>query len=411
MIYSDLAYGMYSNVEKGMQVKKDLGRYVTMIAICVVPLIVAPHYESGDLFSYWKATFCISIAGVGLLFLHEMGGLVMAILLIFALLLDPFAQPYLFETWATYVSYCIIFLLSLRYARRWVMPFLALSAFIVASVGISQWLGYRPIVSLISGKVIYKSITSTLHNENYIGTYCAMIIPLLFVYGSEKNRWYLIPTAVLAVLLIVSESWLGVLGVAASCILFLCLPQVGRRAKLCAFVAVIAASCLFTVFKGPTRAADTLRRTAQKASLNVDHFDKLFGRRGYIWAGAIKVTKPWPSGPGRLAYEFPHDPIKEHNLGMRPPTVIDRPHNVYLQVAYSFGLVGLLSWLTLTAGLARSCLRSSIYDPERAFCIGCWLGVFGFLVAGLLNDGGPSVWPVYAVLFGGAVSCGYPPEH
>jgi len=386
-----------------------MGKILTALAICVVPLVVGLHADSGDLFSYWKAATVMSIAAVGLAFIHPHAALALCAAFISALILDSYPRPTLFETWATYIAYFIVFLLALRYARSWIMPFIALSATIIALVGLLQLAGIRPVLTFVQwacgGKITYIGVTSTLHNENYIGHYCSMVLPILVIYAAEKKAWYLLPSAALAASLIFAASWLGVLAAAVSFALYLCLPGRGIRPKICVFAALTVATCSFTLWKGPAGAVDLLANQASRISSEEN--GKFLHGRGYIWAGSIAATKLWPQGPGRLAETFRGDPLEEYKT-FRKPVIVDRPHSLYLQIAHAFGWWGLLVYLVGTWALGFKSITLAIRPSERAFVTGCWVAVAGFHVAGLLNDGGPSVWPVYAVLFGAAVSGGWP---
>ena len=88
---------------------------------------------------------------------------------------------------------------------------------------------------------------------------------------------------------------------------------------------------------------------------------------------------------------------------------IDRPHSIYLQIAHAFGWWGLVFYLAVVAGSLYKAIRFEVWPPGRVFSRGCWLGILGFHVAGIFTDGGPAVWPVFAVVFGSAASGGFPP--
>lgn len=396
-----------------MQEKNIMPKSIVAFSLCAIPLIVGVHPQTGDLFSYWKAAAAITAGGLSLIFLNSMLGVIMAAFLLFAVILDSHPRPFLFETWGTYISYVAIFLLSVSYARRWLMPFLAASAIVISLVGILQFFGFRPIVWFIQaaygGKIVYSYITSTLHNENYIGVYCSLVLPVMAVYSVEKKWLYIFPTAALALLLIFSRSWLGVLGVAAAFLLYLFLPARRLRPKLYLLSAVIVATLLYSAWRSPAGVVQDVKMLVAKTEI-VDNKDKLFGSRGYIWRGAVESTHLYPNGPGRLAETFPYNQIAEINAGYRPPIIIDRPHSVYLQIAHSFGWWGLLLYLASTWLLAFKCAGGPFKPSERAFCIGCWLGIVGFHAAGVFSDGGPAVWPVFAVLLGAGVSGGYRPQ-
>ena len=130
--------------------------------------------------------------------------------------------------------------------------------------------------------------------------------------------------------------------------------------------------------------------------------------RVYIWSRSlplIKKTVLIGFGPDTFAIDFPQDDyIGKFNNIDDIKTLVDKPHNFYIQVAISTGLVSLLALLVL---FCMYIFRSGwIYIKKNGDSIGFFLGagcfaaVCGYLVAAVFNDSVVSVAPVFWTLLG-----------
>lgn len=370
-------------------------RILLVLAACVVPLLVWVHPPTGDLFSFGKSSMIVFIGAIGMVVIHPFPSTILGILLVLSVMFYPDMKPTLFENWAVYTSYVIIFIMALKGAGRWLLPWIGASAVIVSLVGVAQWCGYRPISAYIEfiwgGKVVYDAITSTIHGENYIGHYCAMVLPLCYIPLMEKKWWYSIPTGALVALLMISQSWLGVLAVVVSFVFVLSLPALGLRQKLSALLAVTVLVCSVIAWNGIEKTGRTLEGLEKK--INVSSFDKLFSSRGYIWAHTAADIELFGHGPGKLAERMPRMPHKVR------AKIIDRPHNFFLQMAHALGLAPTIWILVLLSLLYHRSMRFALATGD-IFLVSAGVGIIGFAVAGLLNDGGPGITPVVAVMLG-----------
>lgn len=128
--------------------------------------------------------------------------------------------------------------------------------------------------------------------------------------------------------------------------------------------------------------------------------DPWLSGRGFIWSRTLPIVSEnffLGVGPGAFALHFPH-----RDFGGKMATwgtargIIDKPHNLYLQVATGSGVPSLACLLGVFAIFFRNAWRRRA-DP---LLVGLVAGVFGYLVTSLINDSVVSVAPVFWVLLG-----------
>ncbi len=141
--------------------------------------------------------------------------------------------------------------------------------------------------------------------------------------------------------------------------------------------------------------------------------EKLGSSRGYIWSRTIPLLKNClitGYGPDNFVYEFPQNDylakFYAYNEGFH--VTVDKPHNLYLQIFVSNGLIALLAFLGiclfyLVDSLRLYALRKE-YRTEQVYGISVMLAVVGYLAAGLFNDSVVSVAPVFWILLGVGVA-------
>lgn len=144
----------------------------------------------------------------------------------------------------------------------------------------------------------------------------------------------------------------------------------------------------------------------------LNKYDRFASGRGYIWSRTIMML---PSvifkgyGPDTYPVVFPQDDfIAKLNAGMDASMIVDKPHNMYLQIAINTGLISLLALLSLWGIYLITSLKlykGMIYDTEEK-CIGfaCFMAVLGYLVAGIFNDQIVSVAPLFWITLGLGIS-------
>lgn len=137
--------------------------------------------------------------------------------------------------------------------------------------------------------------------------------------------------------------------------------------------------------------------------------------RGYIWSRTLPLLRSKlliGSGPDTFAIEFPQDDYigKIRAYGV-PQMLVDKPHNLYLQIAVNTGVVSLIAFLVLIGYYLVQSLKLYLKNTPTSFtslsgaCI--LLSITGYLVAGLFNDSVVGIAPIFWVLLGLGFACNW----
>lgn len=143
--------------------------------------------------------------------------------------------------------------------------------------------------------------------------------------------------------------------------------------------------------------------------------EKLGSMRGYIWARSIPMLKDnliLGNGPDTFVFRFPqNDLIGLYYSYGSPNTIVDKPHNLYLQIALNDGIIALLAFLAIMViyiidSMKLYALKKDFTKSQKLGAATC-LGVIGYLFAGIFNDSVVSVAPVFWIVLGVGVSLNY----
>lgn len=140
--------------------------------------------------------------------------------------------------------------------------------------------------------------------------------------------------------------------------------------------------------------------------------EKLGSARGYIWSRSIPLLKKTillGYGPDTFTIYFPqHDYIGKIKAYGTMNMIVDKPHNLYLQIALSTGIVSLIAVIALFImyfiASIKLYFRNDFSDFYSIVGLGIFVAVIGYLGAGFFNDSVVSVAPVFWVLLGVGVS-------
>lgn len=141
--------------------------------------------------------------------------------------------------------------------------------------------------------------------------------------------------------------------------------------------------------------------------------ERLGSSRGYIWSRSIPLLKNtmfFGYGPDTFAAYFPQNDIKGKMYAYYGDMwqIVDKPHNLYLQIALNTGVISLFAFLVLMGLYIVKSLRiyiKSTYDdflPQAGVAV--FVAIVGYLGAAFFNDSVVSVAPVFWVLLGLGVS-------
>lgn len=140
--------------------------------------------------------------------------------------------------------------------------------------------------------------------------------------------------------------------------------------------------------------------------------------RGYIWSRCIPMMqKSWLIGYGAdtFAINFPQqDCAGKYNSGAfsdMVDIVVDKPHNLYMDIWIGTGGLSCMAFLLMVLIYlvqAVMVLRGRTYESLLEYAAaGIFIGVIGFMTAGLVNDSSVSVMPMFYVLLGTGIAINF----
>ncbi|MFP4697894.1 MAG: O-antigen ligase family protein, partial [Eubacteriales bacterium] len=138
-------------------------------------------------------------------------------------------------------------------------------------------------------------------------------------------------------------------------------------------------------------------------------------KRGYIWSRTFPLLKDYlliGSGPDTYVFVFPqYDLLGKLNAYNSFGTIIDKPHNLYLQIAINTGLISLLAFLGIVIVYFVSCIKlfwkKNLTKVEEYIGMSIFISVLAYCIAGLGNDSVVSVAPIFWILLGVGISINY----
>ena len=131
--------------------------------------------------------------------------------------------------------------------------------------------------------------------------------------------------------------------------------------------------------------------------------------RGYIWSRSIPLLKDTiliGHGPDTYAIYFPNNDFVGKFIGFKGAnTIVDKPHNLYLQIAINTGVLSLIAFLTLMLTYIISSFKA--YFKKESYAgimesagLGIFMAISMYLFTGLSNDSIVSVAPIFWILLG-----------
>lgn len=143
--------------------------------------------------------------------------------------------------------------------------------------------------------------------------------------------------------------------------------------------------------------------------------ERLGSARGYIWSRSLPMMKETlilGNGPDTYALEFPqHDLFGKWYAYTIPNMVVDKPHNLYLQIGINQGGVALVAFLALVILYMVKSFRlyasKERYNEMEVMGSALLVAVVGYLGAGIFNDSVVSVAPIFWILLGVGIATNY----
>jgi len=140
--------------------------------------------------------------------------------------------------------------------------------------------------------------------------------------------------------------------------------------------------------------------------------EKIGSNRGYIWSRSIPMLKKnviLGNGPDTYAIYFPQDDfVGRYNTVMQQNIIVDKPHNLYLQIGINTGVISLLVFLTIIINYFIQCIKtyfnSKLDNIYETLGLAIFVSICGYMVTGLFNDSIVSVASVFWILLGTGIS-------
>jgi len=140
--------------------------------------------------------------------------------------------------------------------------------------------------------------------------------------------------------------------------------------------------------------------------------EMLASKRGYIWSRTLPLIKEKPLlgyGPDTYAIFFPqHDVVGKFKYFNNPKVIVDKPHNMYLQIGFNTGLISLAAVIILFGIYFVRNLKlyfnSEFENYYRQIGLALLAAFIAYAVAGFFNDSVVSVAPVFWIILGLAVA-------
>ncbi len=128
--------------------------------------------------------------------------------------------------------------------------------------------------------------------------------------------------------------------------------------------------------------------------------DSVFTGRGSIWRLTLPLLSgAWFKGKGFGTYPLEMRINSPVFRSVEKPLILDKPHSLYLQIAFGAGFLGLGLFLALVGRTVARAARRLIRDPDFVHA-GIAGAVIGYLVSGVVNDSVVCVAPVFWVFLG-----------
>ena len=136
--------------------------------------------------------------------------------------------------------------------------------------------------------------------------------------------------------------------------------------------------------------------------------------RGFIWSRTLPMLRDTifiGHGADTYCLYFPHhDYAGKYSADWEINKIVDKPHNMYMGAAIGTGIISMLAlivlWGIYTVQSFKLYYKTKFddYDFTVFAGTGIFLGICGFLAAGLVNDSSVSVMPMFYGLLGTGIA-------
>lgn len=142
-------------------------------------------------------------------------------------------------------------------------------------------------------------------------------------------------------------------------------------------------------------------------------YETLASNRGYEWGTTIPMLKNYilkGAGPDNFPMVYNQDDFvgKLNLIDFDANIVIDKPHNMYLQIGVNTGVLSLITMVIMwgiyiisSLRIYKNCTFDKIEELVGGFCL---ISIIGYLSAAIFNDSVNSVAPLFWIILGLGIS-------
>ncbi len=143
-------------------------------------------------------------------------------------------------------------------------------------------------------------------------------------------------------------------------------------------------------------------------SCALEGMERIPDKRLYLWSRTIPLLKDvifLGNGSDTYAFYFPQqDYMGKLKYCDNPYLIIDKPHNMYLQIAMNTGILSLICVLIIFISYIATSIKIYISNNVRSVystvSLGVFLGTTAYMVTAVFNDSVISVAPVFWIMLG-----------
>jgi O-antigen ligase len=300
-------------------------------------------------------------------------------------------SPFRFTGATTWYACIVLFILasSCRKAEK-LLGYLCATAAVVSSLAVLQYFGINlvPHEPAREGLIAY----GTLPHPNFLGTYTVFILPAAAIFYLRTQKWpWLLCSALIYAGLLVSlcrGSWMaGAIGIAL--VIFFALKDREKRKPL---LLLGLAFLIVTLALLPARDGLLLARMLSvpvEAGRALQFEDAAGSHRLFIWKKLLRLI------PHFWAFGVGPDHLIYGRLALPDGSIVDKAHNIFLEIAVTMGLFALASYSAFLCFILRPPGSEAGFAP--------FVMVLVYLLQGLFNIDVVVNMPLFWIVMGVAV--------
>jgi hypothetical protein len=140
--------------------------------------------------------------------------------------------------------------------------------------------------------------------------------------------------------------------------------------------------------------------------------ENIGSNRGYIWSRSIPMLKKnliLGKGPDTYAIYFPqNDFVGRFNARIQENVIVDKPHNLYVQIGINTGVISLLAFLGIMViyfiQSFKTYFNAKFDNIYEVLGLAIFIPICGYMITGIFNDSVISVAPIFWILLGMGIS-------